>query len=48
MLCDGRVLAHGAPADFLTSALVSRAFGTELTVERTAAVALVVHAAAFA
>ena len=48
VLRDGRLLAHGAPAEVLTSALVSRAFDAELTVEHTAGGALVVHAAAFA
>jgi iron complex transport system ATP-binding protein len=46
LLADGRVLATGAPADVLTSALVSRAFDAEIAVERTAGGTLVVHAAA--
>ena len=46
VLCDGRVLAHGAPADVLTSELISRAFDVELALERTASGALVIHAAA--
>jgi iron complex transport system ATP-binding protein len=48
LLCDGRVLAHGAPGEILTSELVSRAFDAEIAVERTAGGALVVHAAALA
>jgi iron complex transport system ATP-binding protein len=46
ILCDGRLLATGPPADVLTSALVSRAFDADLSIERTASGTLVVHAPA--
>lgn len=45
VMCGGAVLGDGAPAAVLTSALISRAFGVAVEIERTASAAIVVHLA---